>query len=69
MAGRGIFGSNGGRRAKGSAVSREEIAQVAYELFLGRGCEHGHDLEDWLKAEQMVRSQRRAGLAEARTVI
>ena len=23
------------------------IARRAYELFLARGCEHGHDREDW----------------------
>jgi HSP20 family protein len=27
------------------------IARRAYELFEGRGREHGHDLEDWFKAE------------------
>jgi len=27
------------------------IARRAYELFEGRGYEHGHDLEDWLKAQ------------------
>jgi HSP20 family molecular chaperone IbpA len=37
---------------------RQEIQQVqlaiarrAYELFEIRDCEHGHDLEDWLRAE------------------
>jgi HSP20 family molecular chaperone IbpA len=27
------------------------IARRAYELFEIRDCEHGHDLEDWLRAE------------------
>ncbi|MGA8866445.1 MAG: DUF2934 domain-containing protein [Candidatus Sulfotelmatobacter sp.] len=27
------------------------IARRAHELFEARGCEHGHDLEDWLRAE------------------
>jgi hypothetical protein len=30
----------------------EAIANRAYELFLARGGEHGHDLDDWLQAEQ-----------------
>jgi hypothetical protein len=30
---------------------REQIRWRAYELFERRGREHGHDLEDWLKAE------------------
>ena len=27
------------------------VARRAYELFETRGCEHGHDWEDWLRAE------------------
>ena len=27
------------------------MAHRAYEMFETRGCEHGHDLEDWLQAE------------------
>ena len=27
------------------------IASRAYELFEKRGCEHGHDREDWCQAE------------------
>ncbi len=27
------------------------IASRAYELFEARGCEHGHDWEDWFRAE------------------
>ena len=40
------------------AVSAEEISHVAYELFERRGCVHGHDLEDWLEAERIVRQRR-----------
>ena len=32
------------------------IARRAFELFLERGGEHGHDLEDWLVAERQVRT-------------
>jgi len=46
---------------KYSDCEREEIARVAYELYLQRGCEHGHDLEDWLNAEQLVMRRRREG--------
>jgi Protein of unknown function (DUF2934) len=31
------------------------IARRAYELFLERGGEHGHDWEDWLAAERELR--------------
>ncbi len=27
------------------------ITRHAYELFERRGCEHGHDWEDWFRAE------------------
>ena len=44
-------------------ITAEEIAARAYERFLARGQEHGHDLEDWLAArEELVRSRERFGL-------
>jgi hypothetical protein len=33
-----------------------EIASRAYLLFIGRGGEHGRDLEDWLRAERELQS-------------
>jgi DUF2934 family protein len=36
-------------------VTDHEIARRAYELYLARGREDGHDLEDWFHAEQEVR--------------
>lgn len=32
----------------------DEIAKVAYELYLKRGCVDGHDIDDWLEAEWIV---------------
>ena len=40
-----------------NVVSWEEIAQVAYQLYLQRGRVDGHDLEDWLKAEVILRDR------------
>lgn len=34
------------------AVRADAIAERAYERFCERGCEHGHDMEDWLLAER-----------------
>ena len=34
--------------------SGEDIARRAYERYCERGCEDGHDLEDWLAAEREV---------------
>ena len=31
------------------------VARRAYELYLARGCEHGHDIDDWLQAERELR--------------
>ena len=33
-------------------VMQELIAMRAYERFIARGYEHGHDVEDWLSAER-----------------
>jgi hypothetical protein len=32
-------------------VSRDRVAERAYELYCEGGCEDGHDLEHWLQAE------------------
>jgi Protein of unknown function (DUF2934) len=31
--------------------AQEEIARRAYELYLERGGQDGHDVEDWMRAE------------------
>jgi len=36
--------------------SQEEITHLAYGLYLERGCEPGRDIEDWLKAEKVLRN-------------
>jgi len=38
--------------------ARDEVAQRAYERFIERGQQHGHDLEDWLSAEHELTTQR-----------
>ena len=35
-----------------------EIAAEAYTLFEARGFEHGHDVDDWLAAEALLRQRR-----------
>lgn len=32
----------------------DQISRRAYELYLARGGEAGHDLEDWLRAEKEI---------------
>jgi len=31
--------------------SRAEIAARAYQIYLERGCQPGHEMDDWLQAE------------------
>jgi hypothetical protein len=38
-------------------VSQDKIAQRAYEKWCKRGCQHGHDQQDWLEAEAELRSE------------
>jgi DUF2934 family protein len=38
-------------------VSTEDIARRAYELYLERGGQDGHDVEDWLRAESEITDQ------------
>ena len=35
-----------------------EIERLAYQFFVERGYEHGHDVEDWTRAEAVLRSRR-----------
>lgn len=34
------------------SVSHEEIARLAHKFWAERGRQHGHDAEDWLRAER-----------------
>ncbi|HEX2715182.1 MAG TPA: DUF2934 domain-containing protein [Candidatus Acidoferrales bacterium] len=39
----------------------EEIGRRAYEIYLQRGGEPGHEVEDWLQAERELREQQAKG--------
>ena len=45
--------------------SYEEIAALAYTYWEGRGCQGGCPHEDWLRAEQELRSRRASAVATA----
>jgi hypothetical protein len=50
-----------GRTRKGDGrVDRETVAKRAYALFLERGGEPGHEVEDWLEAERQLRGKKKA---------
>jgi Protein of unknown function (DUF2934) len=52
----------GGMMPKQTARKREptdvEIARRAFELYLARGGDHGHDVADWFEAERQLRERR-----------
>ena len=50
--------------SKDHGTMAEEIQHRAYEIYLARGGEPGHELEDWLEAEREVRSSRPEGQAK-----
>ena len=43
------MGKNTGRRL---CPTHDEIAQLAFSLYESHGRQEGHELEDWLRAEQ-----------------
>jgi hypothetical protein len=34
----------------------QKVQETAYQLYVARGYAHGNDVEDWLAAEQIVKS-------------
>jgi hypothetical protein len=38
-------------------IPREEIAQLAHQLWNERGRQHGQDADDWFRAEQLLRGK------------
>jgi tRNA 2-selenouridine synthase SelU len=39
-------------------LPESEIARRAYEIYCARGCQHGHDLDDWLQAKAELEAAR-----------
>ncbi|OGW92118.1 MAG: hypothetical protein A3D28_03440 [Omnitrophica bacterium RIFCSPHIGHO2_02_FULL_63_14] len=50
--------SSGGN-GQWSEADRQQIEKLAYQFYADRGYEHGHDAEDWGRAEAIVRARRR----------
>jgi hypothetical protein len=44
------------RGARAALANGSDIARRAYDLYLARGREDGHDVEDWLQAERELRT-------------
>jgi hypothetical protein len=39
------------------ALFRRSVRELAYYLFVLRGCKQGRRLDDWIEAEKMLRHQ------------
>jgi len=42
---------------------QEQIRQRAYELYEARGCEDGHEWDDWFQAEAEITQKTKAAAA------
>jgi hypothetical protein len=49
--------SNAGSASPGVEPSLERIRERAYEIFVARGGEPGHDSEDWIQAERELQAE------------
>lgn len=38
-------------------VSDDQVAALAYRFYVEGGCQHGHALEHWLRAESQLRGR------------
>jgi hypothetical protein len=50
-----------------ASSEKGQIALRAYALYLQRGGEEGHDIEDWLTAEEELRQEQAESSAELET--
>jgi hypothetical protein len=48
-------------------LSHERVAERAYELYVERGSEDGHDVEDWLRAEAELTAGEKEAVRSRRT--
>ena len=56
-----VFGVNRLKKDGEQKLDRDEVARVAYALYEQRGRVDGHDVNDWVKAEGIVRDRTRWG--------
>ena len=53
---------------EGKELSKRDIANRAYKLYVQRGCEPGSDIEDWARAEKELSSEVVVGPQQERRV-
>jgi hypothetical protein len=59
----GTIGPEKHGREKGikSDIFEQRVEKKAYEIYQDRGCQDGHDCDDWLEAEKIVEAEMIAG--------
>jgi len=59
----GTIGPEKHEREKGvkANVYEQRVEKKAYEIYENRGCQGGHDCEDWLEAEKIIEAEMIAG--------
>ena len=65
MPGKSTNGLSASSQKSSLELTEELIRLRAYRLYEGRGCEDGHDLDDWFQAEAEVFGKKSAGTAES----
>jgi Protein of unknown function (DUF2934) len=45
------------KSAQPATVTNSDVARRAYDFYLARACDHGHDVDDWLQAERDLRAE------------
>jgi hypothetical protein len=48
---------SGSNEVKGPNIPFDQVASLAHRFFTERGCLHGHDADDWFRAEQELRAK------------
>jgi hypothetical protein len=57
--------------SKSTLTTTDQIRERAYKIYLARGCEHGHDVSDWIEAERELTGsgeQQGSGKRKARSL-
>ena len=59
----GTIGPEKHEREKGikSDFFEQRVEKKAYEIYQNKGCQNGHDCDDWLEAEKIVEAEMIAG--------
>ena len=52
---------SGCKKCADGSICGQKVEKKAYELYEKRGCQDGHDLDDWLEAEKIIEQEMISG--------